>query len=82
METIFNDLDRKFSLKLMDLWTTFAKNGKMNRLTNGNEYPFSNKSNPKPKYVEINGNFLREKKFEFEERCRKVFKNLINKYKL
>ena len=41
----------------------------MPNLVDGSNWPQSNLHNPKPRFVEINNNFLRERKFEFEERC-------------
>ena len=77
----FNDLDRLFSLELLELWTFFAKNGRMPKLTNGQEWPTSDASSPTPRYVEINGAYNREWKFEFEDRCETFFRPLLPLYK-
>jgi carboxylesterase type B len=76
----FTDLDRKFSLQILSLWTSFAKTGKMYQ-SNGKKWPTSNKHYPTPRYVELNANFIRERKFEFEERCNKLWKPLLSHYK-
>ena len=77
----FTDLDRSFSLELVRIWTHFARNGKMPKQTGGKEWPVSNRESPRPKYVEINGHFLREWKFEFEDRCNSFFRPLLPIYK-
>ena len=77
----FNDLDRQFSADLLELWVYFAKNGRMPKLAGGSEWPAQNKHHSAPRYVEINGRFLREWKFEFEERCDKFWAPLLNLYK-
>ena len=77
----FTDLDRKFSLQLLGLWTTFAKTGEMPYQSNGKQWPISNKHHPKPKFVEINVNYIRERKFEFEERCESFWRSLLLLYK-
>ena len=77
----FTDLDRKFSLQLLELWTTFAKTGRMPNQSNGKQWPISNKHNPAPKYVEVNANYIRKRKFEFEERCDSFWRPLLPLYK-
>lgn len=66
---------------MMQIWATFAKTGKMPELTSGEEWPASDKSDPYPRYVEINGYYRREHKFEFEERCNKFWRDLLPLYK-
>lgn len=68
-------------MKLIDLWTTFAKESRMPKLTSNDEWPSSNKHNPKPIYIEINDDYTRERKFEFEERCNKYWHSLLTEYK-
>ena len=77
----FTDLDRSFSLELLRLWTYFARNGQMPRQTNNKGWPVSNRASPRPKFVEINSHFLREWKFEFEDRCDSFFRPLLSIYK-
>ena len=77
----FNDLDRDFALKLLEIWVTFAKESRLPRLSNGNYWPSADKYNPKLRYVEINGPFLRERKFEFESRCNNFWRQLLPFYK-
>ena len=77
----FNQLDRTFALRLLELWTRFAKNGRMPKQSNGKEWPVSNVHNPAPRYVEINNKYLRERKFEFEDRCESFFRPLLFHYK-
>ena len=77
----FTDLDRKFSFQLLELWTSFAKTGKMPNQSNGKRWPIATKHNPATRYVEINANFVRERKFEFEERCDLFWRPLLPFYK-
>lgn len=77
----FNDLDRAFSLQLLELWTYFAKNGRMPKQSNGKEWPTADAHRPTPRYVEINGAYNREWKFEFEDRCESFFRPLLPLYK-
>ena len=81
MRNHFNDLDREFALRLLEIWTYFAKNGKMPKQSNGEEWPISNEHNPVPRYVEINNQYVREWKFEFEDRCESFFWPLLPSYK-
>lgn len=81
LEKEFTELDRKFSKNLIEIWTTFAKNGKMVNLSNGKKWPKSNRHDLEPKYVEINGKFLRKRKFEFEDRCKDFWLPLLPFYK-
>lgn len=50
-------------------------------LDSGKKWPVSNKYHPKPRYVEINDKYLRERKFEFEERCEEFWRPLLPFYK-
>ena len=77
----FTQLDRSFSLELLRLWTHFARNGHMPKQTNGKQWPVSNRASPRPRFVEINSHFLREWKFEFEDRCDTFFRPLLPIYK-
>lgn len=77
----FNDLDRSFALRLLELWIYFSKNGRMPKQSNGKEWPISNKHHPAPRYVEINNQYAREWKFEFEDRCESFFRPLLPLYK-
>ena len=77
----FTDLDRSFSLEFLRLWTHFAQNGQMPTQTSGKKWPVSNRESPRPRFVEINGHFLREWKFEFEDRCNSFFRPLLPIYK-
>lgn len=82
MPNQFTDADRRFSLKLIKLWTSFARNGKLPRLKPSNlEWPISNSYQSKPRYVEINNRFTREYKFEFEQRCNELWKPVLSIYK-
>ena len=78
----FTDLDREFSLKLVHLWTSFARDGKMpNQQPSNREWPSTNKQHPKPRYVEINTKFTREREFELEKRCEEFWRPLLSLYK-
>lgn len=78
----FSDTDRSFSKLIIDLWTSFSRNGQMpNQHPTGKKWPISNKYSQKPKYVEINTKYVREHKFEFEERCETFWKPLLPFYK-
>lgn len=77
----FNDLDREFASKLLNLFVYFSKHSKMYDLDSGKKWPVSNKYHPKPRYVEINDKYLRERKFEFEERCEEFWRPLLPFYK-
>ena len=77
----FNHLDRAFALRLLELWTYFAKNGRMPKQSNGKEWPTSNERTPAPRYVEISNKYVREWKFEFEDRCESFFRPLLPRYK-
>ena len=79
--TQFTDVDRAFSLKLIELWTSFSRNGKMPNQSSGKQWPTSNKCSPTLRYVEINANYTREKKFEFEDRCDLVWRPLLPFYR-
>ena len=57
MPDFFTDLDRKFSLKLINLWASFAKNGEMPNLEpDDKKWPSSNKNDSQPKFVQIGFN--------------------------
>lgn len=77
----FTDLDRKYSLQLMQIWASFIRDGELPRLSDGNEWPVINKHNPKPRYVEINHNYVRERKLEFEDRCEEFYRPLLPFFK-
>ena len=77
----FTDMDRHFSSVLLELWTSFAKNGKMpDQRPTGKRWPVSNKRRPAPRYVEINSKYIREHEFEFEQRCNLFWKPLLPFY--
>ena len=80
-QLLFTDLDRSFALKMVELWTHFAKHGKMPNQSNGEEWPVSDQHHPAPRYVEINHEYTRERKFEFEDRCNHLWKRYLPFYK-
>ena len=73
----FTDVERQFSLKLVEIWAYFSRNGRMPRQSNGKEWPISTKGQPQPRYVELNNKYIRERKFEFEERLETVWRPLL-----
>lgn len=77
----FTDMDRAFSTVVLDLWTSFARNGRMlDQRPTGKRWPVSNRRSPMPRYVEINSKYIREHKFEFEQRCNAFWKPLLPLY--
>ena len=82
LQNHFTDLDREFSLKLIELWATFARDGKMPvQRPSGREWPVATKHHPKPRYVEINNKFTREISPEKVVRCEEFWRPLLSLYK-
>lgn len=78
----FTDLDRDFSLKLIELWASFARNGKMpNQQPSNKRWPTSNRYRPKPHYVEINDKYIRKIRPEKVKRCEQFWSPLLFHFK-
>ena len=81
LASAYSDLDRAYARRLIELWTQFARTGRMPNQSNGSEWPVANAERPTPRYVEVTASFIRERKFEFEERCEQFFRPLMPLYR-